>query len=95
MLAAEGTGVLGLVLSRRDRGRGRVEVAISRWRVTAVPGGSTADKAGLPDQMSNGRKQPETDGSQMARRAAALPQWPTDGVDGGLEFISFRNRCCP
>lgn len=62
MLAAEGTGVLGLVLSRRDRGRGRVGVAVSRWRVTAVPGGVGADKAGLPGQMSNGRRQPETDG---------------------------------
>lgn len=62
MLAAEGTGVLGLVLSRRDRGRGRVGVAISRWRVTAVPSGPAADKAGLPSQMSNGRRQPETDG---------------------------------
>ncbi|MYC93312.1 MAG: hypothetical protein F4X15_17765 [Gemmatimonadetes bacterium] len=43
MLAAEGTGVLGLVLSRRDgerrRGGGRVQVAVSRWRVTGVPGG--------------------------------------------------------
>ncbi len=62
MLAAEGTGVLGLVLSRRDRGRGRVGVAVSRWRVTAVPGGVGADKAGLPGRMSNGRKQPEADG---------------------------------
>ncbi len=64
MLAAEGTGVLGLVLSRRDRGRGRVGVAISRWRVTAVPSGPTADKAGLPGQMSNGREQSETDGTR-------------------------------
>ena len=73
MLAAEGTGVLGLVLSRRDRGRGRVGVvgvragagvraAVSRWRVTAVPGGPTADKAGLPGQVTNGWKQPEADG---------------------------------
>ena len=40
MLAAEGTGVLGLVLSRGGRGRGGVGVgaAVSRWRVTAVPG---------------------------------------------------------
>ena len=39
MLAAEGTGVLGLVLSRGDGKRGRrggagVPVAVSRWRVT-------------------------------------------------------------
>ena len=43
MLAAEGTGVLGLVLSRREGGRRRggkgVPVAVSRWRVMAVPGG--------------------------------------------------------
>ncbi len=41
MLAAEGTGVLGLVLSRRagKRRRGGVGVAVSRWRVSAVPGG--------------------------------------------------------
>ena len=43
MLAAEGTGVLGLVLSRRAgerRGGGAgVRGAVSRWRVTAVPGG--------------------------------------------------------
>ena len=48
MLAAEGTGVLGLVLSRRAgerrgggggvRGAG-VRGAVSRWRVTAAPGG--------------------------------------------------------
>ena len=75
MLAAEGTGVLGLVLSRRDRGRvgvvgvgvragAGVRAAVSRWRVTAVPGGPTADKAGLPGRMSNGRKQPETNGTR-------------------------------
>lgn len=44
MLAAEGTGVLGLVLSRRDRGWRRdgagVRAAVSRWRVTAAPGSS-------------------------------------------------------
>ena len=62
MLAAEGTGVLGMVLSRPDRGRERVGVAISRWRVTAVPGGPAVDKTGLPSQVTNGRKQPETDG---------------------------------
>ena len=43
MLAAEGTGVLGLVLSRRagegGRGGAGVRGAVSRWRVTAVPGG--------------------------------------------------------
>lgn len=63
MLAAEGTGVLGLVLSRRARGRGRggVGAAISRWRVTAVPGGPPVDRAGLPGQV-NGWKQPEADG---------------------------------
>ncbi len=43
MLAAEGTGVLGLVLSRhareRLRGGGGVRAAVSRWRVAGVPGG--------------------------------------------------------
>lgn len=42
MLAAEGTGVLGLVLSRRARGHGAAVrgrgAAVSRWRATAVPG---------------------------------------------------------
>ena len=43
MLAAEGTGVLGLVLSRGGGGKGRrrgagVSVAVSRWRVNSVPG---------------------------------------------------------
>lgn len=61
MLAAEGTGVLGLVLSRRARGRGRGGVAVSRWRVTAVPGEPPVDRAGLPGQV-NGWKQPEADG---------------------------------
>lgn len=63
MLAAEGTGVLGLVLSRRARGRGGgvgVRAAISRWRVTAVPGRTAIGETGPPDQRSNGRKQPET-----------------------------------
>ena len=55
MLAAEGTGVLGLVLSRgngtalphrhghgdeRGRGGAGVRAAVSRWRVTAAPGGT-------------------------------------------------------
>lgn len=42
MLAAEGTGVLGLVLSRGERGERRggagASAAASRWRVTSVPG---------------------------------------------------------
>ena len=43
MLAAEGTGVLGLVLLRGGAGKGRrggagVSAAVSRWRVTSVPG---------------------------------------------------------
>ena len=63
MLAAEGTGVLGLVLSRRERGRerGGVGVAISRWRITAVPSRTATDGTGLPGQGSNGRRLPETD----------------------------------
>ena len=69
MLAAEGTGVLGLVLSRRARGRGRggvvrVGVAVSRWRVTAVPSRTATDGTGLPGQGSNGRRLPETDGAR-------------------------------
>ena len=64
MLAAEGTGVLGLVLSRRDGGRrggkgvrggAEVRAAVSRWRVTAAPGGPP-----IPD----GRQPPETDGTR-------------------------------
>ena len=47
MLAAEGTGVLGLALSRGDGGRAGARRGggaggagvVSRWRVTAVPGG--------------------------------------------------------
>ena len=47
MLAAEGTGALGLALSRGDGGRAGERrrggaggaVGVSRWRVTAVPGG--------------------------------------------------------
>ncbi len=45
MLAAEGTGVLGLMLARdggRRRGGVGVRGAVSRWRVTAVPGGHGA-----------------------------------------------------
>lgn len=64
MLAAEGTGVLGLVLSRRDGGRrggvgvrdgAGVRAAVSRWRVTAAPGGPP-----MPDQ----RQPPEADGTR-------------------------------
>ena len=57
MLAAEGTGVLGLVLSRgvphggarRRRGGAGVPVAVSRWRVTGVPGGH-GDSSGTETQ---------------------------------------------
>ncbi|MDE2796450.1 MAG: hypothetical protein OXL34_16665 [Gemmatimonadota bacterium] len=39
MLAAERTGVVGLMLAREGGGtRGGVGVAASRWRITAVPG---------------------------------------------------------
>ena len=69
MLAAEGTGVLGLVLSRRGARRRRggagvgagVRAAVSRWRLTAVPGGAAADETGLPSWMPDGRKPPEAD----------------------------------
>lgn len=53
MLAAEGTGVLGLVLSRRARERGGgvgVRAAISRWRVTAVPARTAIGEIGPPRQ---------------------------------------------
>ena len=64
MLAAEGTGVLGLVLSRREGGRrggvgvwdGKgVRAAVSRWRVTAAPG---------DPPMPDGRQPPEADGTR-------------------------------
>ena len=63
MLAAEGTRVLGLVLSRRDgerrgagvRGGAGVRAAVSRWRVTAAPGGSP-----MPDR----RRPPVADGTR-------------------------------
>ena len=46
MLAAEGSGVMGLVLGseagRRWTGRARVPTAESRWRVTTVPGAGLA-----------------------------------------------------
>ena len=52
MLAAEGTGVLGLVLSRRAgarrRGGGGVRTAVSRWRVTGVPGGDSGNGGAEP-----------------------------------------------
>ena len=52
MLAAEGTGVLGLVLSRRAgerrRGGGGVRTAVSRWRVTGVPGGNSGNGGAEP-----------------------------------------------
>ncbi len=53
MLAAEGTGMLGLVLSRGGGGRGGAGVggvgaAVSRWRVTAVPGLGGGGAGGEP-----------------------------------------------
>ena len=84
MLAAEGTGVLGLVLSRRAPGRGGGVgvgggVAISRWRVTAVPARTAADGTGLPSQESNGRRLSETDGTR----------W-TDGARWRVELLHCR-----
>ncbi len=71
MLAAEGTGVLGLVLSREGGGRRRsgvgVAVAVSRWRVTAVPG------------LGGGG------GGEVARRVVALPGWEAGRRGGGVE----------
>ncbi len=64
MLAAEGTGVLGLVLSRRDGGRrggkevrggAEVRAAVSRWRVTAAPG---------DPPMADRRQPPEAGGAR-------------------------------
>ena len=58
MLAAEGAGVVGLMLARGVGERGGVGVAASRWRVTAVPGGKAIGEAGLryrvPDEQGQG-----------------------------------------
>ena len=60
MLAAEGTGVVGLMLAREGGGRrGGVGVAASRWRVTAVPGGEAAGEAGVRYRVPDDREQSE------------------------------------
>ena len=92
MLAAEGTGVLGLVLSRGGGGRGRggagVAAAVSRWRVTAVPGVEMAGKAGSSCRMPDDREQPETDGARwrvevLHCRGGRPSEWITAWGDDG------------
>ncbi len=80
MLAAEGTGVLGLVLSRRARGRGGVGVgevrsAISRWRVTAVPGRTAGDETGPPGQTDETRWRIELLHCRGGRPAEWMVSW--------------------
>ena len=83
MLAAEGTGVLGLVLSRRVGERRRsgvgagVRAAVSRWRVTAAPGGVRPD----------GRKPAETDETRwrvelLHCRGGRPAEWVVSWEDG-------------
>ena len=63
MLAAEGSGVVGLMLARGGEGRrGGVGVAASRWRVTAVPGGAKGGEAGLRYRVAGDGEQAVTDG---------------------------------
>ena len=85
MLAAEGTGVLGLVLSRRV-GVG-VRAAVSRWRVTAAPGGAAADESGARCRMPGGRTPAETDGTGwrvelLHCRGGRPAEWVVSWEDG-------------
>lgn len=98
MLAAEGTGVLGLVLSRREGGRGGVGVraAVSRWRVTGVPGGAGGEDDGSRGRVPDGgRLQPETDGSRWRVelqhcRGGRPAEWIVDWGDGGWKVLPRR-----
>lgn len=89
MLAAEGTGVLGLVLSRRDGGRRGgvgVRAAVSRWRVTAAPG---------DPPMPDGRQPPEADGARwrvelLHCRSGRPAEWVV-GVETGVLSGSERS----
>ena len=82
MLAAEGTGVLGLMLAREGGGkRGGVGVAASRWRVTAVPGGlERAEKDGT-------RWRVELQHCRGGRPAEWTVVWEDDGYG-----LSWRSR---
>ena len=100
MLAAEGTGVLGLVLSRRDGGRGGVGVraAVSRWRVTGVPGGAGGEVAGSRGRVpEGGRPQPKTDSGRWRVelrhcRGGRPAEWIVDWGDGGWKVLPRRTE---
>lgn len=96
MLAAEGTGVLGLVLSRREGGRqrggARVRAAVSRWRVTAAPGGAGGEDAGSRGRMPDGGGQPKADGGRWRVklqhcRGGRPAEWIVDWGDGGWKVL--------
>ena len=81
MLAAEGTGVLGLVLSRgggRRRGGVGVSAAVSRWRVTAVPG------MGGGGAGAEARWRVEV----LHCRGGRPSEWLVGWGDGGLERVA-------
>ncbi len=99
MLAAEGTGVLGLMLSRRDGERQRggmgVRAAVSRWRVTAAPGGPGGGEAGSRGRMPDGGRQPKTDLSRwrielLHCRGGRPAEWIVDWGDGGWKALPSR-----
>ncbi len=98
MLAAEGTGVLGLVLSRREGGRGGVGVraAVSRWRVTGVPGGAGGEDAGSRNRMpEGGRLQSKAEGGRWRVelqhcRGGRPAEWIVDWGDGGWKVLPRR-----
>ena len=99
MLAAEGTGVLGLMLSRRDGGRQRggmgVRAAVSRWRVTAAPGGPGGGEAGSRGRMPDGGRQPKTGLSRwrielLHCRGGRPAEWIVDWGDGGWKALPSR-----
>ncbi len=101
MLAAEGTGVLGLVLSRRDGGRRRggagVRAAVSRWRVTAAPGGAGGEDAGSRGRMPGDGRQPKADGGRWRVelqhcRGGRPADWIVDWGDGEWKVLPSATR---
>ena len=82
MLAAEGAGVLGLVLSRsgarQRRGGAGVAAAVSRWRVTGVPGGNDG----------RGRAEPRWRVELLHCRGGRPSEWVVD-TPGGAPFAPF------